>query len=180
MNEYVVCLCCVSFTSEAEQRSEVVPPSLHSGPDSHLCRRLLPPLQTETQLWTVRCKTPTLSLTTEAPSTSVSFMGKIVADVELKSWNVASFFQRAWMHLCPRCWCCLSLSLPVSHSRCSIYPSNTHPPWPELINQWTSKGDGSLPIKMIDWLSLRWWCITCCSNWICLSLTFFFLSRPEY
>lgn len=47
---------CVSSHTDDEQRTEVGPPPLHSGSDSHLCHLLHPALQTETWLQTVRCK----------------------------------------------------------------------------------------------------------------------------
>ncbi|XP_022612926.1 uncharacterized protein LOC111230459 isoform X2 [Seriola dumerili] len=45
--------CSAKHYAMAEQRSEVVPPPLHSGPDSCLCHPLLPALQTAKQLQTV-------------------------------------------------------------------------------------------------------------------------------
>lgn len=47
---------CVSFITEAEQRSEGLSLPLHLDPDSHLCCLLLPALQAETHIWTVHCK----------------------------------------------------------------------------------------------------------------------------
>lgn len=53
-----VCVCmCVSFPTEAEQRSEVVPVSLHPDPDNNLSHPLHPSPQAQTQLRAVRCKT---------------------------------------------------------------------------------------------------------------------------
>lgn len=49
--------CCLLFPTETEQRSQVFPVYLHTGWDSRLCRPLLPPLQAETQLCRVQCKT---------------------------------------------------------------------------------------------------------------------------
>lgn len=64
--------------TENEQRIEVMPASLHSGPGSHLWHHELPALQTETQLWTVHCKAPTLHL----------FISNTNTCLYIRSWKI--------------------------------------------------------------------------------------------